>query len=409
MNLNHIMLQTTGYIIFGILFIYLAAGIVYLFLLAFAGLVRKNKHYAAAPKKNRIAVFIPSYKEDVVILDTALRAAQHDYPKDKFDVFVIADKLQEATIQKLQAIPVNVVRVQFESSTKAKSLNAALQQASNKGYDYAMILDADNIMERGCMEQVNAAFEAGCAAVQCHRTAKNKHTAVAVLDAISEEINNHLFRKGPRALNVSANLIGSGMAFRYDDLKQILELPHILDNPGEDREIDLQLMKRNITVEYLDDAIVLDEKVASAQVFEKQRVRWLEAQVMHFRRFLQPDMRTATRNANYLHKFIQTLLLPRSLYILVLGFMMGLLLLQWIFNISFVYPQPVWWIGATVLFGLSLVICIPASFYNSSTLKAILHIPVLIFSMVKALLQIKKNRTTFIHTPKSFTSEPSGR
>lgn len=397
------MLQTTGYIIFGILFIYLAAGIVYLLLLSFAGLLRRKKRYAPAADKHRIAVFIPSYKEDVVILDTARRAAQHDYPKDRYDVFVIADKLQEATIEKLMAIPVQVVRVQFESSTKAKSLNAALQQAAGKGYSHAMILDADNIMESGCMEQVNAAFAAGCAAVQCHRTAKNKHTAVAVLDAISEEINNHLFRKGPRALNVSANLIGSGMAFRYEDLQQILELPHIQDNPGEDREIDLQLMKRNIVVEYLDDAIVLDEKVASAQVFEKQRVRWLEAQLMHFRRFLEPDMKAAPRNANYFHKFVQTLLLPRSLYILVLGFMAGLLLVQWVFDINFVYPQPVWWIGAAIMFALSLLLCIPASFYNGATLKAILHIPVLIFSMVKALLQVKKNRTTFIHTPKSFT------
>lgn len=397
------MLQTIGYIIFGILFVYLAAGIVYLFILAFAGLVRKNKRYAPAANKNRVAVFIPSYKEDLVILDTAMRAASHDYPKDKFDVFVIADKLQEATIQKLQSIPVNVVRVQFETSTKAKSLNVALQQASDKGYEYAMILDADNVMGNGCLEQVNAAFEAGCAAVQCHRTAKNKHTAVAVLDAISEEINNHLFRKAPRALNVSVNLIGSGMAFRYNDLKEIMALPHILDNPGEDREIDLQLMKRNIITEYLDDAIVLDEKVSSAQVFEKQRVRWLEAQVTHFKRFLQPDMKSAPRNANYFHKFIQTLLLPRSLYILVLGFMAVLLLAQWIFNISFVYPLPAVWIGAMVLFALSLVLCIPASFYNSGTLKAILHIPVLILSMVKALLQMKKNRTSYIHTPKTFT------
>ena len=66
-----------------------------------------------------------------------------------------------------------------------------------KNLKLSMILDADNIMKEGCLESVNAAFQEGANAVQCHRTAKNQQTSVAVLDAISEEINNHLFRKGP--------------------------------------------------------------------------------------------------------------------------------------------------------------------------------------------------------------------
>ncbi|HEY0679692.1 MAG TPA: glycosyltransferase family 2 protein [Chitinophagaceae bacterium] len=398
------LVYTIGYFISMVIFLYLASGIVYLLILTLSGHARKKKKFDTALSKQKIALLIPAYKEDAVILDTALQAAQHDYPRDRFEVFVIADQLKDETILKLQSIPVNVVRVQFETSTKARSLHAVIQRISGKEFEYVMILDADNIMAPGCLEQVNAAFAGGCASVQCHRTAKNKHTAVAVLDAISEEINNHLFRKGPRGLNVSANLIGSGMAFRYEDIRAILDLPHILSNPGEDREIDLQLMKSNIITEYLDDAIVYDEKVSSSQVFERQRVRWLEAQVMHFKRFFQADMRTAPRNANYWNKFIQTLLLPRSLYILVLGFVMVLVALQWIFDLSFLYPSASWWIGITLVFAITLLLCIPASFYNRATLKAVLHIPVLIFSMVKALLQIKKKRTQFIHTPKNYTS-----
>lgn len=398
------MLQLIGYIIFMALFVYLAAGVVYLLVLAVAGIIRKNQRYSPVARKHRIALLVPAYKEDVVILETARQAALHNYPPDSFGVFVIADKLKDETIAKLQAIPVNVIRVQFESSTKAKSLNMAMRQVAGKGYEYVMILDADNIMEAGCLEQVNAAFENGAEAVQCHRTAKNKQTPIAVLDAISEEINNHLFRKGPAAFGVSAALIGSGMAFKFEHLKEILDVPHILDNPGEDREIDLQLMHRNVRVQYLDEALVYDEKVANAQVFEKQRVRWLEAQVMHFRRFLQADMRTAPRNGNYWNKFAQTLLLPRSLYILVLGLMMLLVGVEWIFKLDFLYPPAAWWVGMTVLFAVTLLLAVPAALYNRQTLRAVLHIPVLIFSMVKALLQIKKNRTQFLHTEKNYTS-----
>ena len=398
------MLQTIGHIIFLIVFIYMGLGILYLLALAIGGVIRRKKVYKPVEHKNRIAVLIPAYKEDVVILDTALKASRHNYPKDKFEVYVIADKLQDATIQKLESIPVNVVRVKFESSTKAKSLQAALHRIEALNFDHVLILDADNVMELGCMEQVNAALVNGAAAVQCHRTAKNKHTAVAVLDAISEEINNHLFRKGPQAFNVSANLIGSGMAFRYTGIREILDLPHILTNPGEDREIDLQLMKRGINTEYLDDAIVYDEKVASAQVFEKQRVRWLEAQVMHFKRFMDADIRSARLNSDYINKFVQTLLLPRSLYILALGLMMSLALIDYIFKLNILYPAPIWWVVMAAVFALMLLISIPASLYNGRTLRAVMHIPVLILSMVKALLKIKKNRTEFLHTEKKYTS-----
>ena len=153
------MLQTIGHIIFLVVFVYLAAGIVYLGLLVISGLLRKKKHFAPAPHKNRIALLIPAFKEDGVILDTALKAKQHNYPAERFEVFVIADKLQDQTIGKLRAIPVNVIKVQFETSTKARSLNAAMQHISAKAFEYVMILDADNIMATGCLEQVNAAFE----------------------------------------------------------------------------------------------------------------------------------------------------------------------------------------------------------------------------------------------------------
>ncbi len=190
-------------------------------------------------------------------------------------------------------------------------LHLNLQTVTNS--DIVMILDADNIMAPGCLEKVNAAFHAGFEAVQCHRTAKNKNTAVALLDAMSEEININLFRRGPSLAGLSAAPIGSGMAFKTALIREIFSTQRILENPGEDREIDMQLMRRQIKMEFLDDALVYDEKVASAVVFEKQRVRWLEAQVNHVRRFFDADMKKAQKTFLFYNKFFQNLLLPRVL------------------------------------------------------------------------------------------------
>jgi hypothetical protein len=53
----------------------------------------------------------------------------------------------------------------------------------------------------------------------------------------------------------------------------------------------------------------------------------------------------------------------------------------------------------------ALLISIPRSFYNMQTLAALGKIPSLMFSMIKAVLQMKNKRTEFLHTPKSFTSQ----
>ena len=49
---------------------------------------------------------------------------------------------------------------------------------------------------------------------------RTKDTNTAVLDAVSEEINNSIFRKGHTRLGFSSGLSGSGMAFEYDLFKR---------------------------------------------------------------------------------------------------------------------------------------------------------------------------------------------
>ena len=388
------------HIISFIIFVYLAISIAYFLLIAVAGRFGSLPKYTVHPDKKNICIVIPSYKEDAIIVDTARKAAAHDFPATHFQVIVVADSLQLETIAQLRAIPVTVVEANV--SMKSRSLNAALHLPQTGTYDIAVILDADNVMAPGCLEKINDAFQHGCKAVQCHRTAKNQHTSVAVLDAISEEININLFRRGPAVLGISAAPIGSGMAFDFALIKDIFSLPHILSNPGEDREIDMQLMKRGIFMHFINDAYVYDEKVSSSAVFEKQRVRWLEAQINHVKRFADPDMKGSPLGITGAVKFFQNLLLPRLLMIMVLALFGGVLLLQFLFSFILLAPSPVYWWVMIACYAMVLLLSVPAMFYNRNTLKAVAQVPVLMLSMVKALLKVKSGRKEFLHTPKVF-------
>jgi cellulose synthase/poly-beta-1,6-N-acetylglucosamine synthase-like glycosyltransferase len=394
-----------GHIFSWAIFIYFAANSLYLFVIALCGLVMKGKKFDLQNDKYQIAVLIPCLREDRIIQDTARQAKMHDYPDARFTVTVIADKLKPESLNELRQIPVNILEVDL--NMKSRSLHAALESPVVAASDIVMILDADNIMAPGCLEKVNAAFYAGFQAIQCHRTAKNKNTAVALLDAMSEEININLFRRGPAVAGLSAAPIGSGMAFKTSLIRDIFSTQEILVNPGEDREIDMQLMQRKIKMEFLDDAFVYDEKVASAGVFEKQRVRWLEAQVNHLRRFFDSDMKKAQKTFLFYNKFFQNLLLPRVLTLVVFCILTATLLVQYFFHLPLLQPSPSIWIAMMVLYFLSLLISIPSSFYSMKTLVALSHVPLLMFSMIRAVLQMKKKRTEFIHTPKSFTEHKS--
>jgi len=79
-----------------------------------------------------------------VIVKTAESALRQLYPVGKYQVVVVADSLQRSTLYKLHNLPLNVLEVQFESSTKAKALNAALNYLP-ENFDMVVVLDSDNI------------------------------------------------------------------------------------------------------------------------------------------------------------------------------------------------------------------------------------------------------------------------
>jgi len=193
----------------------------YIFIFSFAGLWYKTRTHTVVNKIRKIAILIPGYKEDEVILEVTKSALLQKYPMNLFDVIVIADSFEKITLDQLKTLPVKLVEVNFDQSTKSKALNKAMEVIGDR-YDVALVLDADNIMEPHFISKINEAFDNGFIVVQGHRAAKNLNTSFAILDAISEEINNHIFRKGHRALGLSSGLIGSGMAFEYHFFKNTM-------------------------------------------------------------------------------------------------------------------------------------------------------------------------------------------
>lgn len=370
--------------------------VLYIFLFSFAGLFYRQKPYPQQPELRKIALLIPGYREDSVIQEVASNALLQDYPKEYFDVVVIADSFRQDTLDFLKTLPIKVLEVEFDISTKSKALNSAMERIT-AGYDIAVILDADNLMAPDFLSKINASFGNGFIAVQGHRTAKNRNTSLAVLDAVSEEINNHIFRKGHRVLGFSSALIGSGMAFKYDFFKALMSTVTAIG--GFDKEIELKLLKEENTIEYLDDAFVYDEKVQKAEVFSNQRRRWLSAQLIYFRKdFVSSVKALITKgNIDYFDKTVQFIQPPRILLLgMVLVFGVIFFLLNIILDNPMVYNY--FWAGIVLMCILAFLFSIPRKMYNRKTLKALAALPGGMLLMFRSLVRIKGANKKFIHT-----------
>ena len=394
MDTFNIIFQVIEYI----LILYFGFASIYVFIFSFSGLFKPRDKKELSNKTRKFAVLIPGYKEDSVILEVASKALNQEYSKANYDVVIIADSFEKRTIQALKKMPIKLVEVSFEKSTKSKALNKAMETIGD-AYDVALILDADNIMQPDFITKVNSAFNKGYSVVQGHRVAKNLNTPFAILDAISEEVNNHIFRKGHRVLGLSSALIGSGMAFNYAFFKETMAKINAIG--GFDKELELKLLKNKVKIEYLNDALVYDEKVQKSEVFSNQRKRWLSAQFIYFRRYFLSGLKELflKGNLDFFDKVYQMVSPPRILLLGIVTIITAIyLVVYFMIDATLLVIEPWLWYTSLGFTVGAFFMAIPTRFYCTKTLKAILTLPKAFALMFLSLFKLKGANKKFIHT-----------
>ena len=128
-----------------VLLVLLGLATLYILIFSIASLFYKQQQYSDNGNMKRMAVLVPGYKEDEVIIEVATLALEQEYPTPLFDVVIIADSFKEKTLGALKKLPIKLIEVSFDKSTKSKALNKAMATL-DKDYDIAVVLDADNVM-----------------------------------------------------------------------------------------------------------------------------------------------------------------------------------------------------------------------------------------------------------------------
>ena len=382
MDENNNALQMTD----AVLFLLLAIPVAYLFIYALASLRKYKNPYPLAKKQHRFLVLFVVLRNGKEVIESINHFLDTQiYPKDKYDIAVAATQLPEEDLVTLLQMPVNIVVPDKEHCTKIYAIQQVMERYSPHEYDAITIFNSDNKIVPNALELFNNAYYSGCDAIQAHRMTENLNTNIAILNATSEEINNHLFRKAHTILGFSSALIGSGMMFDFEMFQKIT--PRL---SGSDlaKATEMELLKENRYTEYMEEIICYCKKTDDTSGYSRERQRWLGSQYRSSLLALgQFPIAFLQGKRDLCEKLFQWLLPTRFLLIVyntVCAVVMTLL--EW--------PLSIKWYALLATLFITFLMAMPEGEINRRFRRAFWSLPILVFtsfmSHITRIFRIRK-------------------
>ena len=247
----------------------------YQLVISLCSLVKLKDKPLLINKKHRFMAVIPAHNEEAVISNLIESLKNQDYDKDLYDIYVIADNCTDRTAEiAKQAGAIVYERFDPIHKTKGYALNWFLKQKLNEedSYDALCIFDADNIVDKNFIKNMNKKLCQGEDVVQGYRDIKNPTDSwITAGYAIFYWTMHRFYHLARYNLGLSPLLNGTGFMVRMDVLK-----PDGWDTQTltEDIEFSLKRIIKGKKLGWATDAIVYDEQPVGFKQSWSQRSRW---------------------------------------------------------------------------------------------------------------------------------------
>ena len=268
---------------------------IYFFVIGFCGMWRKKENKILTPEK-KIAVIMAAHNEEAVIGQLVENLNALDYPKELYDIYVIADNCSDNTA-KVAADAGAIVCKRTHPTKKSKgfALEWMFEKlfAMDKKYDAVAIFDADNLVHPAFLKEMNNRLMKGDKIIQGYLDAKNPYdTWVAGTFAIAFWVIDHISHLAKTNIGLSAVLGGTGMCITTDVLQKYGWRATCLT---EDMEFTMKSLAEGIKTTWAHDAIVYDEKPLTFMQSWNQRKRWAQGQFDVAHRFIPKMLKEGIR------------------------------------------------------------------------------------------------------------------
>lgn len=250
----------------------------YQFIYIFVGTFFKNKKHPDVKPKNRYAILIAARNESLVIGHLLDSISKQTYPSELVDVFVVADNCTDNTRDiALEKGATVYERFSKKHIGKGFALKLCFKNIfETKGADYYdgyIVLDADNVLDKNYITEMDKTMSAGNKIITSYRNSKNygrnwisSGYALWFLHE-AKHLNNPRF-----ILGTSCAVSGTGFLVHRDVINEQGGWKHFLLT--EDIEFSVDHIIKGYKIAYCHNAVLYDEQPVKFSQSWTQRLRW---------------------------------------------------------------------------------------------------------------------------------------
>jgi cellulose synthase/poly-beta-1,6-N-acetylglucosamine synthase-like glycosyltransferase/peptidoglycan/xylan/chitin deacetylase (PgdA/CDA1 family)/spore germination protein YaaH len=235
----------------------------------------RHPHRAASPGYNpRVAVLVPAYNEEKVIVRTIRSVLNSDY--DNLRVIVIDDGSSDGTAEvarEAYAKQIRDGRVEVlvkANGGKAAALNYGLEYVDEEIY---VGIDADTVIAMDAVSKLVPHFEdPAIGAVAGNAKVGNRVNLWTRWQALEYITSQNFERRALDLFHVITVVPGAIGAWRTEAVKEAGGYP--INTVAEDADLTMSLLERRLKVVYEDRALAFTEAPIDAGGLMRQRFRW---------------------------------------------------------------------------------------------------------------------------------------
>lgn len=266
----------------GIFLFFLSIAGLYLCALGAASFLIKPDEYKAKIFLKYFAIVVPAHNEEHGLQATLFSITGLDYPRNLFEVIVVADNCSDGTAELARRLGVRCIeRNDMNRRGKGFALAFAFERLLMEKFDAFIILDADNVISSNFLKVMSARLQYGQLVVQSRNTVQNPlRNALTWILAVGNSIENVLYCAGKARFGLSSPLRGTGMCFSRDILTKF---PWDANSVAEDTEYGLRLVQNGQKIYFSEESEVMSDAPTTLDMLLSQRIRWASGN-MHLAR-----------------------------------------------------------------------------------------------------------------------------
>lgn len=279
-------------LVFGVIALIFGLMLAYKPILLFMGLFGKSRKYSSQPQDKKYAILIAARNESKVIANCIESLQAMDYPRDMFDIIVIADNCSDNTAE----IAKNMGCIVYEHNDPNEKRKAyALRYFFNEfkkehdvveSYYAYIIFDADTIAAPSFLTEMNNGMQEGGFDEACgYRNVKNLSENMATsISGINVHVAVVVGQRARSIMRTNQQVYGTSSCLRSYLLKDGWTWTTLT----EDLDLEADLAAKGYYTGYVEDAVIYEEEPNKVRLFIRQQMRWTKGNWQSWKKYSWP-------------------------------------------------------------------------------------------------------------------------